>query len=128
MNSLQTTAASNRPATRWRWRDRRGERHDPASMATTHVFHAVRAIWNAAMPAAARIPGCRVYTFDASTYPITYLLDAVHELIAELGRRELSVLDGLQRDHLNHMIDWLKSYQVGHDAALALPASPEPQR
>ena len=91
------------PCETFRWRDRTGNLHSPATLATEYLFSTLRRIWNYTMPMAARLPG-GTYPFSAY-YKTTYLKDAIRAFAAELEGR--SNLAPEWRRELNFMLDWL---------------------
>jgi hypothetical protein len=101
------------PAPTFRWRDSTGVFHDPAGMATRHLFFTLRMIWNHSMPASARLYPFKGYTFG-SFYGRQYMLDAVKALAVELSTRKDITADWQRQ--LDHMVAWLSTHQVEHDA------------
>ena len=76
--------------TTWRWRDRHGERHAPEHMATTHVFHTLKMIWNNTVPSSYHVGyNVRLYSFGPS-YTKDYMIQAVYQLGHELTKRALT--------------------------------------
>lgn len=76
--------------TTWRWRDRHGERHDPATMETRHLFNTLKMIWNNMVPAEYRVGyNVRLYNFGPS-YTRQYMVAAVYHTGHQLAKRTLT--------------------------------------
>ncbi|MBF3800110.1 hypothetical protein ISG21_00480 [Burkholderia pseudomallei] len=74
----------------FRWRDRHGDRHDPAKMETRHVFNTLKMIWNNTVPSYYRVGhNVRLYSFGPS-YTREYMIKAVYHLGHELSKRVLT--------------------------------------
>jgi hypothetical protein len=114
MPTLPSTASRKTPPAKpFAWRDRDGNLHPPAKMATSHLFYVLRMIWNHTMPVPAQLPGGR-YNFS-SFYTDRYMKQAIAELTPELARRH--DLSAELQWQLRHMIDWLATHQIeGLDA------------
>ncbi|KVZ62224.1 hypothetical protein [Burkholderia ubonensis] len=76
--------------TTFRWRDRHGDKHDPAKMETRHVFNTLKMIWNNTVPAYYHVGrNVRLYSFGPS-YTKEYMIKAVYQLGHELTKRTLT--------------------------------------
>lgn len=104
------------PAHPWRWRTKGGQFLPVTEMATTHLFHTLRMIWNHTMPLPAQLPGGR-FNFSAY-YTEDYMKQAIAQLAPELARR--NDLPSELQVQLKHMIDWLATHQVEGIAPLQL--------
>lgn len=107
------TPAPTKVVPTFRWRDTHGEFHDPTCMATRHLFFTLRMIWNHSMPASAQLHPFKAYTFGPF-YSRKYMLEAVRALAVELSTRK-DIAPAWQAQ-LDHMVAWLATGQVEHDA------------
>ena len=98
------------PATTFRWRDSRGQRHAPADMPTRHLFFTLRMIWNHTMPHSARLPEGNRYSTFGPEYTEAYLKQAVRCLSSELSTRTDMAPDWQRQ--LDRMLAWLGTAQI----------------
>jgi len=68
------------------WKDRKGNFHNPKDMKTSHVFFALRMIWNNIVDRKMQIQPVRIYNFG-SFYTSEYMTQAVKVLLKELSTR-----------------------------------------
>lgn len=114
------------PALGWRWRSNGGELHAPAEMATRHLFHTLRMIWNNVMPEEARVGFVKLYWFGPQYTP-RYLREATLHIGRELlGRPDLQPE---WRAQLDRMADWLRGADWAEAGLITPPlrALPHPQ-
>lgn len=70
----------------FRWRDRKGNFHNPQDMHTRHLFYIVRMIWNHSAPYALRLRPYKSYYFT-EFYTPEYMITAIKVLFPELMNR-----------------------------------------
>lgn len=91
----------------FRWRDRKGNFHDPSCMDTRHLYNTVKMVWNNTMPRHAMIGEPIFYKFDLALYPPKYMMEACFCMLNELDRRSdktEEILAGLRKmQHFFHM-------------------------
>lgn len=104
MNDLVVQHAFGPPSLTWRWRSAGGEKRRPADMATSHLFHTFRMIWNHSMPFT--VGNVKRYRFGPS-YTAAYMADAIRFIGAELARRD--DLTAQQEAELAMMADFFRN-------------------
>jgi hypothetical protein len=102
----------------WRWRDAQGRFHAPKQMATRHLFHTFRMIWNNHMPAEARVGTVRLYRFGGF-YNRAYLSEAIVTIGHELCARE--DLDPEWAAQLRLMAQWFATFSEPDEPHLEAP-------
>jgi hypothetical protein len=109
------------PTTGWKWESREGPVR-PDEMATTHLFHTLRMIWNNSMPAHMQVGRVRLYDFPPDIYTVPYMRAAVMHIGRELFSR-YSALNRWQKDELRQMAEWLAyaEYSEVRDPKLGAP-------
>jgi hypothetical protein len=69
------------------WIERGGNRLFPVEMRTSHLFFAIRMIWNHSAPDHMRIKPYQKYVFGP-VYTNEYMLSAIANLLRELSKRD----------------------------------------
>jgi len=89
MNDFAPQTGQQVGAQQFLWRDRNGQVHTVATMATRHLFFTLRMIWNHSAPPGLRIAPYQHYRFSAF-YSAAYMKAAVKAIALELsGRADL---------------------------------------
>lgn len=94
---------SNEVAKPFVWTTQNGEELEPRQMRTSHVFYALRMIFNHTVPAPWRIPDCKKYN-GPGDWPIAYRKQAIFAFVDELTRRWGELTPG-QLAQLQHIAD-----------------------
>jgi hypothetical protein len=81
------------------WETEGGERLTPQEMRTSHLFYAVRMIFNHTAPATHQIAGCQRYN-GPERWPIEYRRQALAAFIGELKTRKLESWMIKQFEHM----------------------------
>lgn len=94
-------------ALKFQWKDKKHVFHKVGEMHTSHIFYALRMIWNHTMPYDEKIIPYRKHNFS-SFYTKKYMIEAIKSLAVELyGRNDLPADLAIQ---FQIMLDYLNKH------------------